>query len=83
MKDTPKQFYLATLAATQFDVDAVQLKFEKLRIDESKYDLFRTKSAILFLARFEAEIDSIVEQANQDIMSILNAATVKDERGRK
>lgn len=81
MKQTPEQFYLATLAATQFDADAVARRFEKLRINESEHDLFRTQAAILFLARFEDEIDSIVEQANEDIMAILNAATVKEERG--
>ncbi len=81
MKQTPEQLYLTTLATTQFDAEVVELKFEKLRINESEHDLFRTKSAILFLARFEDEIDSIIEHANQDVMSVLNAATVKEERG--
>lgn len=77
---TPGKYYLKILTDKGYNYSVVELKFKKLEIDISKYNLFQVKSAISYLSRYEDEIDSIIIDANTNIVSILNAATVKQER---
>ena len=65
----------------KYDSNIVESKFLRLNIDINQDKLFRVKSAILFLSRFQEELDSLITNANKDYESILNAATVKEERG--
>jgi len=64
-----------------YDSIIVESKFLKLNIDVNQDKLFRVKSAILFLSRFQEELDSLITNANTNYESILNAAVVKEERG--
>lgn len=82
MSKTPEKYYLKILSDKDYNYSVVELKFQKLKIDISKYNLFQAKSAILYLSRYEDEIDSIIINANKNIDSILNAATVKQERSK-
>ena len=81
MKITSKKFYEKILIDKNFDSNIVESKFLKLNIDVNQDKIFRVKSAILFLSRFQEELDSLIANANKDYESILNAATVKEERG--
>lgn len=80
MKMTPKKFYEKILMDKKYDSNFVESKFLKLNIDINQDKIFRVKSAILFLSRFQEELDSLIASANKDYESILNAATVKEER---
>ena len=81
MRKDPEKLYFELLTDKNYHLETVEVKFDKLNIDTMKYNLFQVKSAIIYLSRFENEIDSIVNEANNDLLSILNAATVKGERG--
>jgi len=81
MKITSKKFYEKILIDKKYDSNIVESKFLKLNIDVNQDKIFRVKSAILFLSRFQEELDSLIANANKDYESILNAATVKEERG--
>ena len=78
---TPEKFYDKILTDKKYDSIIVESKFLKLNIDVNKDKIFRVKSAILFLSRFQEELDSLIISANKDYESILNSATVKQERG--
>ncbi|MFS4484415.1 hypothetical protein ACKGJY_15480 [Hyunsoonleella sp. 2307UL5-6] len=80
MRKDPEKFYFELLTDKNYHLKTVEIKFKKLNVDTSKYNLFQVKSAIIYLSRFENEIDSIINEANNDLLSILNAATVKEER---
>ncbi|UXX79198.1 hypothetical protein N7E81_17735 [Reichenbachiella carrageenanivorans] len=82
MSKTQEKYYLKILSDKDYNHSVVELKFQKLEIDLSKYNLFQVKSAISYLSRYEDEIDSIIINANQNIDIILNAATVKQERSK-
>ncbi len=82
MSKTPEKYYLKILSDKDYNHSVVELKFQKLEIDISKYNLFQVKSAISYLSRYEDEIDSIIINANKNIGSILNPATVKQERSK-
>ncbi|RED37669.1 hypothetical protein DFQ10_1253 [Winogradskyella eximia] len=81
MRKDPEKLYFELITDKNYHLETVEIKFNKLNVDTMKYNLFQVKSAIVFLSRFENEIDSIVNKANSDLLSILNAATVKEERG--
>ncbi|MEX6627616.1 hypothetical protein [Tenacibaculum salmonis] len=81
MRKDPEKLYFELLTDKNYHLKTVEIKFKKLNVDTSKYNLFQVKSAIIYLSRFENEIDSIINEANNDLLSILNAATVKEERG--
>lgn len=76
-----EQFYLETLAHSGYNATRVERKFQKLDTCATDHQLFQLKAAILFLSGSEDEIDSLIDGANRDRASILNAATVKEERG--
>ncbi|MGH1337999.1 MAG: hypothetical protein ACRBFS_17895 [Aureispira sp.] len=80
MKRDFKKLYLKVLKDKKYHLETVEIKFNKLEIDLTKYNLLQAKSAIVYLSRREEEIDSIIEEANNDLVSIFNAATVKEER---
>jgi hypothetical protein len=80
MNRNPEKYYLKILTDKNYNYSNAELKFRKLKIDTSKYNLFQVKSAITYLSRYEDEIDSIIIEANENVQSILNAATVKEER---
>lgn len=82
MKKNPEKYYLKVLSDKDYNYSVVELKFKKLDIDTSKYNIYQAKSAISYLSRYEDEIDSIIISANKNIESILNAATVKQERSK-
>ena len=75
-----KKLYTKTIIQKHYNYNNVEAKFKKLNLDTAKYDLFQVKSAIVYLSRFENEIDSIIDDTNKNVLSILNAATVKEER---
>lgn len=75
-----KNLYNKTITQKHYHYENVEAKFQKLNVDTVKHDIFQVKSAIVYLSRFENEIDSIINHANKDVLSILNAATVKEER---
>ena len=76
---TPKKFYEKMLMDKKYDSNIVESKFLKLNFDVNQDIFFRVKSAISFLSRFQEEIDLLI--ANKNYVSILNTATVKEERG--
>ncbi len=80
MKKDSKQLYFDLIEKKDYDLEIVEAKFVKLDFDRIKVDFFQLKSAIVYLSRFEEEIDKIIKEANKDVLSILNAATVKEER---
>ena len=82
MSKKSEKYYLKILSDKDYNHSVVELKFQNLEIDISKYNLFQVKSAISYLSRHEDEIDSIIIDANKNIDSILNAATVKQERSK-
>ncbi|MEL6557356.1 MAG: hypothetical protein AAFQ94_04180 [Bacteroidota bacterium] len=80
MKRDLKRLYFDLIEERKYDKEIIEAKFVKLDFDKSKFNFFQLKSAIVYLSRFEDEIDEIIEKANNDALSILNAATVKQER---
>jgi len=80
MNRNPEKHYLKILTEKSYNYSNTELKFHKLEVDTSKYNLFQIKSAIVYLSRYEDEIATIIIEANKNVQSILNAATVKEER---
>ena len=56
---TAKQFYDKMLIDKKYDSVIVESKLSSLNIDTNQEEIFRVKSAILFLSRFQEDIDSI------------------------
>ncbi|MCL5246919.1 hypothetical protein M4I21_13940 [Cellulophaga sp. 20_2_10] len=81
MKKDPELFYLELVRSKNYNLEVIERKFLELKIDVTKYSLYKVKSAIVFVSHFENEIDAIITIANANVLSILNAATVKEERG--
>jgi hypothetical protein len=81
MKKDSKKLYFDLVEEKKYDLAKTEEKFTKLDFDSTKFDSFHLKSAIVYLSRFEDEIDRLIIEANKNVMSILNAATVKEERG--
>ncbi|SFW36551.1 hypothetical protein [Cellulophaga fucicola] len=76
-----EQFYLKLVHSKNYNLEAIERKFLELKINATKYNLGKVKSAIIYLSNSEKEIGSLITTANINVLSILNAATVKEERG--
>jgi len=80
MKKDSEKLYFDLIKEKKYDVEVTEAKFVKLDFDRNEFDFFQLKLAIVYLSRFEDEIDQIIKDTNNDVLSILNAATVKQER---
>lgn len=83
MKDKNELLYKSNLELKQYNACIVEKMWAELTVDLEESKLFQVKAAILFLARTEDEIPEIIKEVNKDCESILIAATVKEERGKK
>ena len=69
MKKDSKKLYFDLISKKKYDLEVTEAKFMKLQFDRTKFDIFQLKSAIVYLSRFENEIDQIIENANNDVLS--------------
>ena len=80
MKINTKSLYFELIKEKAYDLETTEARFVKLNLKGTELERFQLKSAIVYLSRFEEEIDRLIEEANTDAVVILNAATVKQER---
>ncbi|MEN7551360.1 hypothetical protein AAG747_25820 [Rapidithrix thailandica] len=73
-----EKLYFSIMKSKGYDADQVGEALDKLNLDFPEEKLYQIKSAIVFLSNFEREVPGLVEQANRNYQSVLNAATVKE-----